>query len=71
MNEFEKLIQQRDYYDEKMGEVLNGNLHLKKNWTHIKTPLTEEQKKKDLFLYKYYEHKYNEVCKLIEEEYKK
>lgn len=67
MEEFEQLLLERDYYDEKMGEVLNGTLHLKKEWTRVRLPISEIQKKKDLFLYKYYEFNYNRVDKLIQD----
>lgn len=65
MNEFEKLIAQREYYNERMWEVLDGNLHLRKGNTRVSNPLSEEQKKKDLFLFKYYEFQYNRLDKLI------
>lgn len=64
MDELEELLNQRDYYDEKMGEVLNGTLHLKKNWEQVN--INEEQKKKDLFLFKYYEFHFNRLDEEIQ-----
>lgn len=65
MDEFTQLLKQREHYDKKMGEVLNGTLHLKKEGTRVSYPLSEEQKKKDLFLYKYFEFHYNRLDTLI------
>lgn len=62
MDELEKLQKERDFYDKKMGEVLNGKIHLTKNWVKVEP---EQQKKKDLFLYKFYEFHFNRLDKAI------
>lgn len=65
MDEFEKLLIKRDYYEKKMGEVLNGTIHLCKEWTRVRLPLSKIQKDKDYFLFKYYEFRFNETETLI------
>lgn len=67
MNKFERLVSQKIYYNEKMGEVLNGTLHLKKEKEEVVYPISDNQNKKNLFLFKYYEYHYNRVDKLINE----
>jgi len=69
MNKFDKLLEERDKYNVLMYQVLNGSHHLKKKWEKIVYPISAEQKAKDLFLFKYYEHRYNSVCKEIESNY--
>lgn len=67
-NKLSQLQFERDKYDRLMGEVLNWTLHMKKEGEVVPMPLTDTQKQKDLFLFKYYESKFNLCEKLIEKE---
>lgn len=66
MNTFERLLEERDRYNVLMYQVLNGTHHLKKKWERIRHPLSEEQKAKNKFLFKYYEHHYNRLSNEID-----
>lgn len=63
--EFELLLRERDRYNYLMLEVMSWRLHLKKTNEKVTTPLSEIQKEKNFFLYKYYEFQYNRIDKLI------
>ena len=63
--DFDALLCERDRYEKLMLDVLEWRLHLKKKFSSVEMPLTEVQKKKNLFLYKVYERRYYDCDKLI------
>lgn len=65
MWEFERLLVERDRYNHLMLEVMSWRLHLKKADEKVKFPLSDIQKQKNIFLYKYYEFHYNRLDTLI------
>jgi hypothetical protein len=67
-NKLDSLIRQRDKYDKLMFEVLEWQRHLKKKWEEVQYPLSDEQKQKNNFLFRYYETQYNNIDKLIQQE---
>ena len=67
-NKLDSLIRQRDKYDKLMFEVLEWQRHLKKKWEEVQYPLSDEQKQKNNFLFRYYETHYNNIDKLIQQE---
>lgn len=71
MTNLETLQRERDKYDMLMGAVLNWELHLKKADEEVKPPLSEIQKQKNIFLFKYYETKFIECEELIRREINK
>jgi len=60
MNQFEYWIAWRTYCETMAMKVLDGSVHL--------TPIDNDssiQKKRDYFLYKYYEYNFNKAEKII------
>lgn len=65
------LLKERDRYNHLMFMVLEWRHHLKKNDEKIVYPLTDEQKQKDNFLFRYYETQYNKLDDAINKEIRK
>lgn len=59
--DIESIAIRAERYYKLMGMVINGSLHLKKNGERIQKPLSELQKKKDYFLYRYYKFHYDKL----------
>jgi len=55
------LQKERDKYDRLMFEILEWTLHMLRKWEVLVVPITQYQKKRDYFLYKFYEFKLNEI----------
>ena len=62
------LLIERDRYNNLMYLVLEWRLHMKKDNEKIIYPITDEQKQKDNFLFKYYESQYDKVDREIQKE---
>lgn len=63
-DELEELQRYRDYCEKRAMRVLNWTLHLRLRW---KSTIDDEevQKKKDYFLYKYYEYQFDLTDRII------
>lgn len=62
------LLTERERYNHLMFMVLEWRLHMKKDDEKIIYPLSDEQKQKDNFLFRYYETQYTKLDAAIQKE---